>query len=376
MKTKKQTPKSETSLNGFKKIFNFEKKIDYVKYKNIFLIAFSAIFAAIIAMFAIWFSLADSPSYNSTTRTIVEIPSLTLSEEDLDSSELNNMKDVATEILEKECTVQLSTTANDLYIPKEGRLTITIFEEIDKTNEVFKNNLNKLINTLKENHPKIINISNVEEIMVLKQETADVDDYEDYSLVFMVCAILILISVYFIINFKKLNGFLVALSFIFTLILNFSIISGLFLALINVLDYNINRTLIFSLIFTIIFSSLNLIFNINFIFNKVKNLIEKEEKRDVLISTMANNAINHEIKNVFNNFNVYVALPALLVLVGGVVSSFLSNFKILANIAPFLVVFIVSGIVSFLTSILGPLQLWLTLKRKNKAKIKTKTKTA
>lgn len=373
MKTKKQTPKSETSLNGFKKIFNFEKKIDYVKYKNIFLIAFSAIFAAIIAMFAIWFSLADSPSYNSTTRTIVEIPSLTLSEEDLDSSELNNMKDVATEILEKECTVQLSTTANDLYIPKEGKLTITIFEEIDKTNEVFKNNLNKLINTLKENHPKIINISNVEEIMVLKQETADVDDYEDYSLVFMVCTILILISVYFIINFKKLNGFLVALSFIFTLILNFSIISGLFLALINVLDYNINRTLIFSLIFTIIFSSLNLIFNINFIFNKVKNLMIKEEKRDVLISTMANNAINHEIKNVFNNFNVYVVLPALLVLAGGVAFSFFSNFKILANIAPFLVVFIISGIVSFLTSILGPLQLWLTLKRKNKAKIKTKT---
>lgn len=376
MNTKKQTLKSDNFFNNFRKIFNFEKKINYVKYKNIFLIAFSTIFVAVVALFALWFNLTDSNFYNSTKRTIIEFPSLTVSENDLNGSELNEIKEITTEILEKECVVQFNKTANDFYVPEEGKLAITVFEEIDKENEIFKNKLNELINTLKENYPKIINISNIEEIMVSKQETADIDDYEDYSIIFMVCTILVLISVYFIFSFKKLNGFLVALSFVFTLVLNFTITCGLFLATINILENEINKILVFALVFTIIFSSLNLIFNINFIFNRIKNLMLKEENKDLLITTVANNSINYEIKNIFNNFKVYVILPFLLFLAGGVFFSVFSNFKVLMSISPFLVIFIISGIVSFLISTLGTAQLWLTLKKKTKKKTKTKPKTS
>ena len=91
-----------------------------------------------------------------------------------------------------------------------------------------------------------------------------------------------------------------------------------------------------------------------------------------MVSKLANDAINYEINNVLNSFKVYVMLPALLILTGSCSLGFFSqNFDILINIVPFIVIFIISGIFSFLISVLGTTQLWLTMKRKNKIKTKT-----
>ncbi len=370
MKTKNPTLKSENFFNKFKKYFTFKKNLDYVKHKNIFLTIFTITFVGLIGFLIAWFSLTDSQFYTSPKiKTTIEIPSFNLNEENLEDFNVEDVKSISAEILEKDCTVQLTETSKDLYTPEKGKLTITIPEEINQNDKIFKDKLNILIAKIKENYPKILNISNAEEIFVSKQETAEIDAYEDYSIIFIVCLILVLTSAYFIITFKKLNGFLIAVTFIFAFILNLVVVCGLFLAATNILEYEINNILMFALIITLTLSTLNLTFNTNFIFNKIKNLVANEKNKDILISKIANNAINNEIENIFNNFKVYFVLPTLLILgvnLGSIVFS--SNINFLINTIPFLGILIISGIFSILISVLGVAQLWLTLKRKNKTK--------
>ena len=221
-----------------------------------------------------------------------------------------------------------------------------------------------LVENIKENYPEIITIKYEEQIMFKTQEIADIKDLGDTGAVIGISIALILVILYFLFAFRKLNGFLVSASFILVLIFNVTAILALFLVTTNILGTNININLILPLTTIVFASSINLIFNSSFLFKNLQNIVLTKDKEKLYL-TASNEAINDNFSFFISTFTGFTALPIIsfiVLLIFNLVAD--GSFNTLLSYIPYIIIYFIVEIFCLLISIFIVAPVWATLKRK------------
>ena len=333
-------------LKTFKNIFkknNNENLKDFLKNKNKILIVFAAFFAIFIATIFVSFSLYSSPREPGLgEKTIISIPT----KKELTSSELFEIKNTASSVLKTNCSVQQTANEKELNIidePQQIKINLTSF--FKKNTPQTNKKIEQLTQNLNKNHPNILNIKNKNDIVVENYFSYDFLDYLKNFLL-IVSTILIIVLIYFLIAYKKINGFLSFLSFFAGLILNILMAAAFFSVLIVSLNLQINSNFVLKFATFLIMITLNLFLNSCTIFNSFKKtLFETNNPKDAL-----NETLNKNNKTIFNNVLIFSVIPCFCFLVFSLLNN---QFNLLESLEDFVLAAIIlaCGVLCRFTSI-------------------------
>ena len=349
---------NKTKINKKKlnKISNFLKKNnDYMKKNKVFLLIFGVVFAAAIGLIVAFFNF----NFNNN-KTTIELPFA----KSFEAYELEEIKEISTDFLETNCTVQQSTTTDEISIEKHNKLTISCYENISKNNPEFKAKVNKLIDELKRNYKDNIAIKHKEEILITNFEISSLNQLTVNSLIVLAAVVLMVISIFYIISYRKINGFFSALSFLAVAIFNSSFYVAVYF--ISASFLNINSVEKFAFPLCAIF--VNLMFNATMLFSTLKNkLINKTPQH--MLKDSVNEVINSTKSHMFINFIIFCAIPSFAILAFKIFSAIVSGeFVQMETVVALFATYFVSGFVVLLTSLFIILQLFSIFKKPKKVK--------
>ncbi len=340
----------------FSKNKNIKKEDkNYVKNKNIYLIIFSAILTAAVGFIIMFFNVFEYDS-NFKYKSTIDIPY----NQDLDDDNLMEIQKISSEIFNTTCAVQTS-----LPFPEIGRIidvkkiTITCLSKISKQNPSDQKKIDLLINSLTKKFPKQISVKNKEEVLTTNVKTADIEDFNLVPFVVAFGGALAFVLLYFIFTFRKINGFLVSLSFLVGLIFNVSVITALFLGVLMIFNMELNGVVALPLVAILAAVILNYVTNSNALFLEIKKDMKNSSNENPLSNTI-NIAINKQMKFLIYNFLLFIIIPGIALIPLNITSiSFLA----------FVLVGVFSGVFCFLFSNFILTQIFLTFKKKKKVKL-------
>ena len=344
------------------KIFSFfkprEKNINFLKHKNLILGVFVAIFVGILAAISLIFVFSEK-GVNFNQKKTIELPF----KDPLDDSDLTTIKEISSEELRTSCFVQKTIPLMEDQPAQKNTIKINFYDttyDDDRTKEKVQN----LIENLKEHFGNIIPIKNKEEVLIHNEETANIENFCDVGEFITVGIILCLVILYFIIAFRKLNGFLVALSNTITLFFNLATTLGLFLILSFCFNVDLNIISLVPITAIGVLVSIMQLFNANSIFKNLKDIVLEKDK-EMLYLTASNDAINKSFEFFINNYLIYTILPIIAALIFFVINAIMyDGFGTLIYYMPYLLIFVVAQTFCFLVSIYVLTPLWAILKRK------------
>ena len=353
-KTKSNKPKLDKTK--LKKMSSFFKKNnDYMKKKKIFLLIFGVIFAATIGLTVAFFNF----NFNNN-KTTIELPFV----KSFEPYEIEEIEEISTDCLETNCVVQQSTTTDEISLEKHNKLTISCFENIQKNNPNFKTKINNLIYELQRNYKNNISIKHKEEVLITNLEIASLNQLTETSLIVLAAIVLVIITLFYIIAFRKINGFFAALSFLAVAIFNTSFYVAVCFVLSSFL--NINNLEKFAFPLCAIF--INLIFNTTMLFSVLQNKIIKKTSQYMLKDSV-NEVINSTKFHLFINFIIFCVIPSFGILAFKIFSAFVSNeFVLFETTVAIFTAYFVSGLILLLSSALVILQLFSIFKKPKKVK--------
>ncbi len=343
------------------KIFGiFRKERDFVKNKNIFLIAFAVVFSAIIGVIVVFFDF----KFNDT-KTTIEIPC----NQNVESSELEQIKKIATDNLETECFVQKSTTSDEVSLEKIDKLTIGCYSNFTKDDAEFQNKIKNLTNELQNNFKDKILLKNKEEILITNLETSYINQVNDFSLAVLAAVVLVIPTLFFIIAFRKINGFSVALSFLVLLIFNVAFFVAVVFLLSNILNFYCFEKFVLPLCVI----AVNFLINSTMAFSKLQNkLLSKKEQKPQLKDAI-NEVINSMKSDFIINFIIFSAIPCIFASAFKLFGFFVfDEFIYFKSFVFVFATYFVSSLVLLLTSIFVLLQFFSILKKTKKNKLLSK----
>ena len=354
-----KTKQNKIKLNKIFELLN--KNQDYMKNKKIFLIGFIIVFAATVALIAAFFNF----NFNNY-KTTVEIPFT----KSFETYELEQIKETSTNFLNTSCTVQQTTTTDEISLEKRNKLTIECLEYIPKDNPKFKTKVNRLIEEIRKNFKDKIYIKNIEEILITNLEISSLNQLTESSLAVLAAIVLIIIMLFFIITFRKINGLFAAMSFLAIAIFNTSFYMAIYFTISSFLNLSNFEKFAFPLCAIII----NLIVNATIMFSALQNkILDKTEQYPLKDSV--NETINSTKFYIFVNFLIFCAIPSLSVLVFKIFSAIvLDEFISLETYVSLFAIHFISGFVLFLSSVFVILQLFSIFKKPKRIKKHKKEK--
>ena len=344
------------------KMFTFlkpkEKNINFLKHKNIILAVFAAIFVGILAAISLTFVFSEK-GVNFDQKKTVELPF----KNQLEDSDLTTIKEIASNELGTSCFVQKTIPLMEDQPTQKNTIKIH-FYDTTYDDETTKEKVQNLVESLKEHFEDLIPIKNKEEILIHKEETANIEDFYDVGEFVAFGIILCLIILYFIIAFRKLNGFLVALSNTITLIFNLAMTLGLFMILSFCFNVDLNMISLVPITAIAVLVFIMQLFNANNIFKNLKDIVLEKDK-EMLYLTASNDAINKSFEFFINNYLIFTILPVIAALIFFVINAIMyDSFGEFIYYMPYLLIFIVAQTFCFLISIYVLTPLWAMLKRK------------
>lgn len=344
------------------KIFNFlkpkDKNINFLKHKNIILGIFAAIFVGLLAIVSLTFVFSEK-QINFKQKKTVELPF----KEPLDDVDLTTIKKISSNKLKTACTVQKTIPLVEEQNPQKNTIKIN-FYDTTYNEENTKEKIQSLVEELKKNFGNTITISNKEEILIHTEETANIEDFYDVGEFVAVGIVLCLITLYFLIAFRKLNGLLVTLSNTLTLIYNLTVTLALFLILSFCFNIDLNMMSLVPISAIGVIVLVVQLFNANNIFKNLKNII-MEKNKEMLYLTASNDAINKSFGYFKGNYIIFTVLPTIAALIFFVINALIyDNFNTFVYYLPYLLIYFIAQTFCFLISIYVLTPLWATLKRK------------
>lgn len=335
-----------------------EKNINFLKHKNIILGVFAAIFVGILATISLTFIFSETGA-NFKQKSTIELPF----KDPLEDYDLTTIKEIASKELGTSCFVQKTIPLMEDQPTQKNTIKIN-FYDTTYDDERTKEKVQNVVENLKEYFKDIIPIKNKEEILIHKEEAADMEDFYDVGEFVAIGIVLGLIILYFLITFRKLNGFLVALSNTITLIFNLAMVLALFLILSFCFNVNLNMISLVPITAIGVLVSVMQLFNANNIFKNLKDIVLEKDKQ-MLYLTASNDAINKSFEFFMGNYLIFTILPVFAALIFFVINAIMyDSFDTFIYYMPYILIFVLAQTFCFLVSIYVLTPLWAMLKRK------------
>ncbi len=335
-----------------------EKNINFLKHKNIILGVFAVIFVGILTAISLTFVFSEK-GVNFKQKKIIELPF----KEPLKDYDLTTIKEIASKELGTSCFVQKTIPLIEDQPTQKNTIKIN-FYDTTYDDERTKEKVQNVVENLKEYFEDLIPIKNKEEILIHKEEAADMEDFYDVGEFVAIGIVLVLIILYFLVAFRKLNGLLVALSNTITLIFNLAMILALFLVLSFCFNVDLNMISLFPITAIGVLVSIMQLFNANNIFKNLKDIVLEKDKQ-MLYLTASNDAINKSFKFFMGNYLIFTILPVVASLIFFVINAIMyDGFGTFIYYMPYIIIFILAQTFCFLVSIYVLTPLWAMLKRK------------
>ena len=336
-----------------------EKMYNFFKKKNLNLTIFAIFFIGFIAVILSLLSFSEN-RMNFKEKTKIELNY----KNNLEEEDLSIIKNIAMTELNTPCNVQkIVPMYEEITIPK-NKLSIEYFEFSETEKSERDEKINRRVENIKSSFPEEIVVKYKEEIMVNTEKIADIKDFGYLGDLAGFAIALILIILYFMIAFRKLNGFFVSISFLTVLVFNIAAATGLFLFITYFFQTNINFNLLYILITIVVASTINLIFNSNSFFKNLQNFFSKEDKENLNL-TASNEVVNKNLSFYISNFMIFAVLPIVaflavfiinIISIGNIYSSF--------YILPYIFIYLMVEISCFLVSVYIMPSIWAIFKHK------------
>lgn len=340
------------------KIFNNFKNINFLKHKKKYFIVFAIIFAALISVIVVNFSVNSPPDEEDQTRTTIEIPF----SDNLDENDIQTIEDISSDILEVKCNVQKPQPVEEINAQQKNKIIISFFNEDVEDSSNLKEKIKSLATSLSEEFREEIKIKNIEEILVSNHKNAYLESFMKLENLAILGIFLILILIYFAIAFKKLSGLVVALSMFLTFVFEAALIMALFSVLIGFFNFALDKNLFNIITIMLITTMIYTIVNANLLFSKIKNISNLKNKKDR--DELLNVTLNLNSKHIINNLLILTILPFLagmiLCILNLIFSSLAGSFL---NFIPFLIIYLILGIFCYMLSLFFIIPSWAALKK-------------
>ncbi len=338
---------------------DLENKIDVDFFKNskTFLFSFVAIFLAAIATLAFTLLISKTNfNINSRSNTVIELP--LEGEGELTEKNLKTIEGIGCSMLKTNCLVQKTNAFEESPATYKDRLVVSC-ASISGNEDSKMQKIVSFVEKIKQMFPNNVTIKNKEQILVSNNEAAQIEHFNKMSVAILAGAILLIILICFALNFKKLNGIFVALTFLIALTFNFTVISAIFLFLVGALGFQINNMLLWAFVITTITSSVNYLYNASIIFSKIK---ENKEEKDVLKAS--NIAIGKNVPIFVDNAVLFTVIPAISILIFKIIDSITntSSFGSFLEIVVFILLHLAIGVICAFSSMFVLAQIWAKLK--------------
>ena len=353
--------KINNMLSFFKNSNGKRENINFLKHKNLILVVFAVIFAALISTIILFFATSEK-DLNFYEKRTVELPF----KDPLDEDDLNKIKDVSINELQTCCYVQKTIPLNDEYgLPLNNKLTISFYEKTSEDDEVkIQDKVENLISKIKEDFPDAIQIKNKEEILINTETKADIEDFFGLGEILVVFILLLLIALYLFIAYRKLNGFLVISSFLSGFIFNLAFVLALFFGFSLCFDLEINNTFLLPIAAVTCLFMVNFLLNMTYYFRNLREIVINKDKEKMFL-TASNEAINESFSFFSGNFIILAVIPTISFVIFSVLNYFITgSLYYLVNIMPFILIAFLVVLSCFLTSIYLIPSIYNLIKRK------------